>query len=141
MFEYLVDTNVISETVKAQPDPNVAAWLATQSPIRLASISLYELARGIEQIAAGRKRRFLEQWLGTLLAGNVEVVPFDEAAALTAASLEREARRLGRPVPERDLFILATAKCRGMRLATRNVDDFRTGGVPLYDPFGNVHTP
>lgn len=138
-LDYLIDTNVISETAKPKPYPAVLDWLAAQAPLRISAVSLYELARGVEHAPAGRKRRFLEQWLGTLLAGNADVVPFDDAAAMNAASLERDARRRGRPMPERDLFILATAKSRGLRLATRNLDDFRNHGVLLYDPFADVH--
>lgn len=136
---YLVDTNVLSETARPRPSPLVLAWLGEQAPIRLAAVTLYELARGVQHVAPGRRRRFLEEWLGALLAGNSVVFPFDEKAALVAASIEREARRRGRPVADRDLFILATAASHGLGLASRNLADFRGHGVSLYDPFDDVH--
>jgi predicted nucleic acid-binding protein len=135
-IEYLVDTNVVSETARPQPNTRVLAWLRTQNPIVLPAVGVYELARGIER-TSGRKRLFLDGWLSALLDGNARVVAFDQTAALVAASIESEARRRGRPVPERDLFILAIARCQGLRLATRNVRDFRGHGVGLFDPFND----
>jgi toxin FitB len=136
--EFLLDTNVVSETSKPHPNANVVNWLRVQAPLLLPSMAVYELVRGVER-QAGRKRLFLDGWLAALLGGNALVVPFDEAAALAAAAMERESRRRGRPLPERDLFILATARAQGLRLATRNTPDFRGHGVPLYDPFTDQH--
>lgn len=138
---YLSDTNVVSETARPRPSPGVLEWIARQEPIRVAAVSLYELSRGVLHAPAGRRRRFLEEWLSALLAGNALVIAFDEPAALAAASIEREARRRGRPVGDRDVFILATAKSQGLGVATRNLADFRGHGVPLYDPFDDVHVP
>lgn len=138
-IEYLADTNVLSETTKPAPNAGVLAWLALQAPIRLAAVSLYELARGIEHVPQGRKRRFLDGWLALLLAGNAAVLPFDDEAALAAARIEKEARRRGRPIGDRDLFILATAKVHGLRVATHNVNHFVGHGVAVYDPFENLH--
>lgn len=104
-------------------------------------MTLYELTRGVQHVPQGRRRRFLDEWLAALLSGNSEVAPFDERAALAAASIERDARRRGRPVADRDLFILATAASQGLGLATRNLADFRGRGVPLYDPFNDIHLP
>ena len=138
---YLVDTNVLSETARPRPDAGVTAWLADQAPIRLAAVTLYELARGVQHLPEGQRRRFLEEWLSALLAGNSVVLPFHERAALTAASIERSARRRGRAVGDRDLFILAIAAAHGLGLATRNLADCRGHGIPLYDPFEDVHVP
>jgi hypothetical protein len=138
MIEYLVDTNVVSETTKSLPDPRVLAWLGTQVPLILPAVGVYELARGVAR-TAGRKRLFLEGWLEALLRAEARVLPFDQLTALAAAKIEQEARRRGRPIPERDLFILATAHRHGLRLATRNLPDFRGHGVSLYDPFEDAH--
>ena len=134
IFEYLIDTNVVSETAKPRPDAKVLAWLRMQERIVLSAIGVYELARGIER-TSGRKRHFLDDWLATLLQGSTKVMPFDQPAAVAAAGIEHQGRRRGHPLPERDLFILATAHANGLRLATRNLGDFRGHGVPLYNPF------
>jgi predicted nucleic acid-binding protein len=131
---YVVDTDVISETTKPLPSRSVAAWLAAQEAVLLSAITVYELARGIERMYAGKKRQFLDAWFVRLLDA-VEVLPFGVEAALTAAQLEADLRRRGRSIDTRDLFILASAKARGAPLATRNTAHFRGQGVEVYDPF------
>ena len=135
MTTYLVDTDVISETTKPLPREDVIAWLAEQPRIILSTVSIYELSRGIERVAAGRKRQFLEVWFSELLDGPIDPLPFDTEAAILAAQIESEARRKGRAIDTRDLFILASAKARGLHVATRNLAHFKNFGVRLYDPF------
>lgn len=137
MIRYLLDTNVISETTRPRPDADVTRWLGQLSSILLPSVGVYELASGIQRLAAGKKRRFLEEWLAELLGSDCEVLPFDREAALSCAILETEARRRGRTVEQRDLLILAIAKSQDLGIATRNVGHFRGFGVPLYDPFSD----
>lgn len=67
------------------------------------------------------------------------MLPFDHAAALNCAALESEARRRGRTIELRDLLILAIAKSQDLSIATGNVDHFRGFGVPVYNPFKDVH--
>ncbi len=138
-MSYLIDTNVISETAKPDPDANVMRWLGQRSPLVLPAIGLYEIASGIQRLAPGKKREFLEAWLAELLGADCDVLPFDGPAALNSAALEAEARRLGRAFELRDLLILAIAKSRDLGVATRNVAHFRGFGVPLYNPFDDLH--
>jgi predicted nucleic acid-binding protein len=140
VIHYLLDTNVISETVRPKPDANVIRWLGQLSSIVLPAVGIYEIASGIERLAAGKKRELLEDWFAELLASDCEVLPFDREAALSCAVLESEARHRGRAIEQRDLLILATAKAQDMGVATRNVAHFRGFGVPVYDPFGDVQT-
>ncbi|HWN41044.1 MAG TPA: PIN domain-containing protein [Thermoanaerobaculia bacterium] len=137
MIRYLLDTNVISETARPKPDANVTRWLGQLSAFTLSSVGVYELASGIQRLAAGKKREFLEDWLAELLASDCDVLPFDRDAALSCAVLESEARRRGRTIEQRDLLILAIAKSQELSIATRNVAHFRGFGVPVYDPFSD----
>ncbi|MBI2892289.1 MAG: PIN domain-containing protein [Deltaproteobacteria bacterium] len=139
MIRYLLDTNVVSETARQVPDPAVIRWIAGLPQLAMASVTLYELRRGIDRLVAGRKRRFLDEWLGALLDSECTVVALDREAALAAAELEAMGRRLGRSVEQRDLLILATARAHGFGVATRNVDHFRGFGVALFDPFEGRH--
>ena len=93
------------------------------------------LGRGIERVHTGKKRQFLEAWFVQLLDTVAEVLPFGVEAAMAASQLEADARRRGRSIETRDLFILAIAKARRLPLATRNVSHFRGHGVEVYDPF------
>jgi predicted nucleic acid-binding protein len=101
-------------------------------------VTVFELARGVESVTAPGKRKFLDEWLAALLSGPFDVLPFDTGAALAASEIEGSARRVGRPIDTRDLFILATARAAGMSVATRNGRYFRGRGVLVVDPFGGA---
>jgi len=135
---YLLDTNVISETARPKPDANVIRWIGQLSSITLPAVGIYEVAAGIQRLAAGKRREFLEEWFAELLASDCDVLPFDCEAALTCAVLEAEARHRRRTIEQRDLLILAIAKSRDLVVATRNVAHFRGLGVPVYDPFSDA---
>jgi len=136
---YLIDTNIISEAARKKPDPNVLAWVGQLPSVVLPAVAVYELASGIQRLPPGQKRAFLEEWFAELLGSGCDVVPFDREAALACAALEAEARHAHRTIETRDLFILAIAKSRALGIATRNVAHFRGFGVPVYDPFKDVH--
>ncbi len=135
MSRFLLDTNVISETVRPKPDVQVLRWLSELPTLLLPAVGVFELSSGIQRLSPGRKRAFLESWLDELLASNCEVLPFDREAALTCAILESDARRRGRAIDLRDLLILAIAKSQDLGVATRNVAHFRGFGVTVFDPF------
>ena len=139
MTDYLLDTNVISETARPRPDPQVLEWIGRLSSLLLPAVAVYELAAGIKRVPAGKKRRFLDEWFADLLASNCDVLALDRDAALACAELEATARHQRRVVEHRDLLILGTAKARSMGVATRNVTHLRGLGVPIYDPFDDVY--
>ena len=139
MTVYLLDTNVISETARKKPDPKVLSWIGQLQALVVPSVAVFEIASGIQRLPIGGKRAFLEEWFAELLGSNGDVMPFDREAALACAALEAEARHERRTVETRDLFILAIAKSRALGIATRNIAHFRGFGVPVYDPFKDVH--
>ena len=62
---YLIDTNVISELRRRDPEPRVVSWFE-QHPARqlyLSVLSLGEIRRGVEKLAAGERRNQLRAWL------------------------------------------------------------------------------
>ena len=139
MPSFLLDTNVISETARKKPDARVLAWVGALTSMALPAIAVYEIAARIQRLPPGQKRAFLDEWFAELLGSGCEVVPFDREAALACAALEAEARHARRTIETRDLFILAIAKSRALGVGTRNVDHFRGFGIPVYDPFKDVH--
>jgi toxin FitB len=125
---FLLDTNVVSEWVRARPDAGVIAWLAAADEDRtfLSVITLAELRHGIERLAAGARRRRLDQWLRFELPARFEerVLPIDGQVADQWGRVMDRARRAGRPMSSMDGFIAATALAHDMTLVTRNVGDF-----------------
>lgn len=134
MTDFLLDTNVVSETARPRPAERVLRWIAARNRLMVSSVTWFEIRRGIAQ-AQARRRRALEIWLESWTASGLEVLALDREAAGEAARIELEARRQRRKVEFRDLFILATAAACGLAVATRNVSDFEGLGVLVVDPF------
>ena len=64
-MNYILDTNVISELVAAQPDPNVIRWMDEVDPdqVFLSVIAIGELKKGIEKLPGSNRKEILDQWL------------------------------------------------------------------------------
>ena len=131
---YLLDTNVVSELRRPRPHKGVSEWIGGVPADRLflSAVTVGEIQAGIE-ITRGRdaaKAEELASWLDRVVAG-YGVLPMDAAAF-------REWARLKHGKPDamiEDAMIAATAKVRGLTVATRNVRDFRVFGVDIFDPF------
>jgi toxin FitB len=132
---YLLDTNVLSQTRKPVPVPEVARWLHERSvsEIRLSAVTIHELRYGIEISDPGAKRRGLEQWLEQFvlpgLAGHI--LPVDAEVADCCGRLVA-ARKKEKYRPElADALIAATAKVHGLQVATLNRKHFEPLDVEL----------
>ena len=135
----LVDTNVISETLRQQPDPAVVRWMDTQSieTLYLSAVTVAELRYGIAVLPEGRRRQVLhsglEQSVLPLFEGRI--LPFDGATAESYAELMAAARRLGRGVSAADGYIAATAHAAGLMVATRDTSPFKAVGLAVVNPW------
>lgn len=136
---YLIDTNVVSEWVRAQPDRSVMAWTQAHAhdTLGLSAVSLAELWQGIEGMPAGARRHRLAEHVMHLLDTKFgeHILPFDAAAAMAFSRLITERRQAGRPIGFADAQIAATALSRGLTLVTRNGRDFDGLGLTIVDPW------
>lgn len=136
---YLLDTNVVSELVKAVPDRRVLAWVAAQSAsdLHLSAVALGEIVRGVAKLKSGRRRDSLMRWVEHDLQAQFEgrILAFDQGAAVIWGRLMGEADRAGRPLASADAQIAATAIRHGLVVATRNVADYRISGVAIVNPW------
>ncbi len=137
----LLDTNVLSELMRRQPEERVIAWLDAQpqESVWTTSISIFETRLGLERLAVGKRRRALEEAFGAMIDEDFEnrVVVFDRPAAEAAASLAAERFRAGRPVDFRDVQIAGITAARKATLATRNLRHFDGLGLNLIDPWAS----
>ena len=135
----VVDTNIISEPFKRQPEKRVLDWLDGQAPetLYLASISLAEILTGIETAPEGRFQRELRQGVADLLARVFagRILPFDAAAAHRYAQIQGQAKRAGQGIGVTDGQIAAIAMQRGFAVATRDVHPFQVAGVMVINPW------
>jgi len=135
----VLDTNVLSESLRPSPAPQVIEWLDAQhvETLYISVLTVAELRLGIEVLPAGTRRATLAHRLEgevfPLVAGRI--LPVDDAVAGEFARLQAAARRAGRTMPTVDALIAATCSAHGFALATRNVADFEASGVRLVDPW------
>jgi predicted nucleic acid-binding protein len=140
----LLDTNVVSEATRVQPDPRVREWLDEQSAqdLYLCTPVLAELRYGIERLPSGRKRSLLEETLSELEEQGFRdrILPLDRDAAHEFGRLVAKRERLGRPIKTMDALIAGIALVHRATIATRDVSDFEGLDLSLVNPFGPTPT-
>ena len=136
-MEFLVDTNILSEPTKPQPNPQVEQWIGDhQASFYTSSLVIAELLNGLERVAEGDRKRQLQQRLDRLIEKlSGRILPFNVRVAREWVRLQAELRGKGHVMPWEDSLIAATARHHGLTLATHNTGDFLQAGVRLYDPF------
>jgi hypothetical protein len=135
----LLDTNVISEVFRAQPDAKVSSWLAAV-PIEdlfISSVTKAELLYGLALLPDGKRKRDLANVIQDFLEERIEnsIVSFDGQAAVAYARIAADRRRAGHVIRELDAQIAAIALACGFAVATRNVSDFEGCGVEIVNPW------
>lgn len=135
MTSYLLDTNVISEATKKQPNRGVTDFLkgVPLGQLYLSAISIGELEWGIETVPDAAKRAALRQWLTHSLLPDYarRILPIDEAVMVTWARMTISSGKKPKQLPCTDALIAALALHHGLTLVTRNSKDFAEFGVRL----------
>lgn len=135
----LVDTNLVSELMRADPAPAVLDWFSRHdaSTLHLSAICEAELRRGVALLPWGKRRDQLARAVEAVLVDDFagRILPFDSAAAAAFAAVFVERRAAGRPISFQDCQIAATARAHGAVVATRNVSDFEDCGIEVVDPW------
>lgn len=121
---YLLDTNVLSELTKPQPDLEVSRRIHGTEQERLfaSEMSRYEIRYG-----ALRHPRSEELWQKVMrkLIPVPIWIPVQEEVSLATAELDAELRRRGTPIGLVDTFLAATALTFQLVMVTRDVRHFR----------------
>jgi len=134
-MSYLLDTNIVSELRRPEPDARLLAWYDTVRPadLYLSVLTIGEIRRGVERL---RRRdplqaARLEGWLtGLHVSYRSRIVEVD---ATTAEEWGRI--NVPDPLPAVDGLLAASAIVRDWTLVTRNVSDVKRCGVRLLNPF------
>lgn len=134
----ILDTNVLSELARPTPDARMSAWLREQPATQLATttINVAEILAGIALLPEGARRDDIQSRMQRgLHALGARIHGFDQAAAAAYGPIIAARQRVGRPLRGFDGLIVAIAAARGLRIATRNVDDFGDCGVVIVNPW------
>ena len=135
----LLDTNVISEPLKASGNQNVVDWINAQNieTLYLSTIGLAELRFGIAALPEGKRKDVLhsslEQRVLPLFEGRI--LSFDIGASEAYATLRSRARVAGLAIAPADGYIAAIAMTHGLSIATRDTQPFISAGLTVINPF------
>lgn len=135
----VLDTNVLSESLKPSPSENVERWLRGQnrSVIYTTAINQAEILYSVELLPGGKRRAHLhdsvQQMLVTEFAG--KILPFDESAARLFGPIVISRNAAGRPISQLDALIAAISRSYGATLATRDTADFELCGIHVINPW------
>lgn len=139
-MKYLLDTCLISELVKKEPNPGVVSWLDGQDEQKLflSVLNLGELQKGISKLPGGAKKDELQAWVALDLVERFtgRILEIDIETALSWGKLQGEAEQAGEKLPVMDSLIAATAAAHGLVVVTRNVKDMERCGVKVCNPWG-----
>lgn len=131
-----MDTNVVSEMFRAEPDKEVLAWFNNipQGVLYVSVLTLGEIRKGIERQSAAHRREKLRVWLEYDMVewiGN-RILPI---GAEVADRWGRLLAKVGRSVPTVDSLLAATALHHELRMVTRNVRDFDFPDLEVVNPW------
>lgn len=135
-MSYLLDTNVISELVRAKPHNPVIEWFKTipDEALYLSVLTLGEIRKGVEKLSDLRRQEKLRLWLEIELPQWFEnrILPIDAHVADRWGRLQSDMKK---PLPAIDSLIAATALHHDLRIVTRNVQDFQYPGLEIICPW------
>jgi toxin FitB len=139
MSGFLLDTNCVSELVRAKPEPSVLEWMeaADETLLYLSVLTLGEIRKGIALLPQSRRRTHLETWLELELQARFagRILSVDASIADRWGLLAAEAKREGRSLSAIDGLLAATAIHHNLTIVTRNVVDFANAQLPIMNPW------
>ena len=138
-MSYLFDTNVISELIAKQPNQKVIDWIDRLDPntVYLSVITIGEIRKGIEKLAASQRRTTLTDWLthDLLVRFDGRIAAITTDVMLIWGELTGRMENAGHPISAIDSLIAAIALAGNYRLVTRNTVDFQHTGVTMINPW------
>jgi toxin FitB len=138
---YLLDTNVVSELIKATPGPRVVAWFEAidEDRIFISVATIAELRRGVQLLPDGKRRRQLHEWVVDEIPARFasRIVDVDQVIAEAWGEMSAAAQKSARSPSEIDALLAATAKVRDCVLVTRDVHDFEPFNIELFNPWAD----
>ena len=140
MSGVLVDTNVVSELTKQNPDTRIISFFVKHVDLWLSTIVLHELKFGVELLPRGAKRDKIYFNLSDFVAQYCDrILPVGEPEVSQAARYRLQAQRMGRILDLGDALIAGTAKVNNLAIATRNIRDFDYLDLEIINPWDEFY--
>ena len=138
-MKYLLDTCVISELVKSQPNNQVVSWIQSQNEddLYLSVLTFGEIWKGIEKAADGIRKNHLKLWVEGDLKKRFEgrIIPIDIRIASRWGEIQGIAEQAGKPMPSVDGLIAASGIVNNCAIVTRNISDMEQSSAVLLNPW------
>lgn len=139
-MNYLLDTCVISELFKPNPNQKVIDWLSgtLNERLFLSVVTIGEIRKGLTKLPESQKKNQLTNWLNTLLENYQDrVYPINLTVAENWGVIQGKAENEGTPLASVDSLIAAVAYTYNLIIVTRNENDFVASHVPIFNPWSD----
>ena len=124
---YLLDTNILSEITKPNPNRSVVKKVIENKHIStIASVTFEEMLYGVKRLPASKKQSDLLSFNINFIQANYEIIPFDVHASWVLSDIRQRLEANGKRAPLADAMIAATAIANNLILVTRNIKDFES---------------
>lgn len=124
-MKFLLDTNVLSEPAKVEPNQNVLQKLSQFSGQFCTAVTVWhELHYGVERMTGSRRKVSLSGYLNSLELAGLVILPYEKNAAEWLAHERARLSKQGVSISFADGEIAAIAFVNQLTLVTRNVSDF-----------------
>ncbi|QNK58558.1 type II toxin-antitoxin system VapC family toxin [Paenibacillus sp. PAMC21692] len=142
-MKYLLDTNVISELVKKEPNPGVLLWIekCDEMNLFLSVITFGELQKGISKLSDKSRADRLQTWVNQDLKKRFEgrILPIELDVVLTWGRIQGISEKNGVKLPAMDSLIAATAITHNLIVVTRNVEDIERCQGSVFNPWDDAY--
>jgi toxin FitB len=139
-LNYLLDTCVISELVKPNPDKDMVNWIQDTPTERLflSVITIGEIRKGLTKLPDSKRKDLLTNWLNSLIEDyQNRIISIDLTVAENWGIIQGKSEKKGLAMPSIDSLIAAIAYTHNLVVVTRNVDDFETSDLPINNPWSS----
>jgi toxin FitB len=138
-LKYLLDTYVISEIIKPQPDDGVMSWLQNQDEnnLYLSVLTFGEIQKGIEKARELVRKRKLQLWVEQDLKHRFEgrIITIDLDISVRWGAIQGVAELAGKPMPVIAGLIAVSGLVHNCIVVTRNIADMAQSSVELLSPW------
>ncbi|MCW4386467.1 type II toxin-antitoxin system VapC family toxin [Salinibacterium sp. SYSU T00001] len=135
----VLDSDVVSEVLKPQPDARVVAWLESLTDdVAITAVTFAELLASLRRLPDGRRKEDFTSRVEAAIRPYLDtgaIIPFDAAAASRYADILSVREAKGLPITTGDAQIAAICRSRDAICATRNTKNFIHAGVALINPW------